>query len=99
MADWRELIETGNYAEAEPLMLAETDRGVGYFPFNEVRATFYENWGDIVSDIADSKAKYEVAEFNWRQWASCSTSGGEGTARMSEVLRVEKKMEALNADR
>jgi len=80
-------------------MLAETDRGVGYFPFNEIRATFYENRGDTLSEIADAKAKYELAEFNWRQWASCSTSGGEGTARMSEIHRLEKNLESLNADR
>jgi len=99
MANWRELANDGSYAEAEAEMLAETDRGEGYFPLNEIRASFYENWGDKLSDVADAKAKYELAEFNWRQWAACSTSGGEGTARMSDVYRVVKKLEPLNADR
>ena len=98
MNDWRELTENGNYSAAEHLMLAETDRGDGYFPDNEVRASFYENWGDTLSGV-EKIAKYELALTNWQQWASCSTSGGEGTARMMEVNRVREKLEAPNADR
>ncbi len=99
MANWRDFAINGRYGEAEAEMLAETDRGEGYFPLNETRAAFYENWGDTLSDVSDAKAKYKLAELNWRQWASCSTSGGEGTARMTEVDRVQKKLETLNADR
>jgi len=99
MSEWLELVQTGKYAEAEAEMLAETDRGEGFFPLNEVRASFYEKWGDALSGVADASAKYQAAELNWRQWASCSTSGGEGTARMVDVQRVVKKLEALNADR
>ena len=49
MANWRELASEVRYAEAEAEMLAETDRGPGFFPINEVRASFYENWGDALS--------------------------------------------------
>ncbi len=92
MSDWLELVQTGRYAEGEAEMLAETDRGEGFFPLNEVRASFYENWGDYIG--GDERiAKYNEALRNWRMFASCSTSGGEGTARMMDVHRVEKKLE------
>ena len=98
MANWRELASDGKYFEAEAEMLAETDRGEGFFPINEVRASFYEYWGDTLG--GDEKiAKYKLALTNWEQWASCSTSGGEGTARMMDVKRLLKKLEALNVDR
>jgi hypothetical protein len=91
MANWRELAGNGNYLEGEAAMLAETDRGEGFFPINEIRASYYENWGDAIS--GDEKiAKYELALTNWEMWAACSTSGGEGTARMAEVYRVKKKL-------
>lgn len=80
-------------------MLAETDRGEGFFPINEIRAEFYENWGDTLDDRFEKRAKYEAAVLNWEMWAACSTSGGEGTARMSEVHRVQAKLEQLNVDR
>ena len=76
-------------------MLAETDRGEGFFPLNEIRAGFYETWGDRISDIDAKRIRYEAALLNWEMWAACSTSGGEGTARMSEVHRVREKIEAL----
>lgn len=99
MANWKELLSEGRYAEAEAEMLAYTDRGEGFFPLNEIRASFYEKWGDALNGAADASDKYQIAELNWQQWAACSTSGGEGTARMAEVQRVAKKLEALNADR
>lgn len=91
MTNWRELEGDGNYLEGEAAMLAETDRGEGLFPINEIRASYYENWGDAISG-AEKTAKYELALTNWEQWASCSTSGGEGTARMTEVYRVREKL-------
>ncbi|MBK7394296.1 MAG: hypothetical protein IPI64_13525 [Chloracidobacterium sp.] len=94
MADWKELAGDGKYVEAEADMLAETDRGVGFFPDNEIRASFYENWGDTLSG-EEQIAKYKVALINWGQWASCSTSGGEGTARMMDVHRVSKMIDDL----
>jgi hypothetical protein len=95
MANWRELVEQGNYSGAESEMLAETDRGEGFFPYNEVRASFYEDWGDSLDGL-ERTAKYRLALTNWEQWASCSTSGGEGTARMSEVHRVSEKLRSEN---
>ena len=94
MSDWRELASDGNFAQAESAMLVETDRGVGFFPDNEIRASFYENWGDTLSG-EEQIAKYKVALLNWGQWASCSTSGGEGTARMMDVHRVSKMIDDL----
>lgn len=92
------MAQAGRFADAEAAMIAETDRGEGFFPENEIRASFYENWGDTL-DGDGSTAKYKLALTNWEMWAACSTSGGEGTARMSEVQRVREKLEQLNADR
>lgn len=92
---WRDFEEQGNYPEAEPLMLAETNRGEGFFPDCEVRASFYENWGDRLSG-PDQIEKYGEAENYWRMHAAQSTSGGEGTARMLDVSRVENKLLAAN---
>jgi hypothetical protein len=85
----------GNYADAEPHMLAVTDRGEGLFPENEARAAFYENWGDALGAGEQAVEKLKLALTNWEMWAACSTSGGEGTARMSEVHRVEQKIARL----
>ena len=89
---WQEMVAKGDFETAEPLMLAETSAPDGYFPDNEPRAMFYESWGDKLGRTADAVEKYREAENNWAMWASCSTSGGEGTARMSEVRRVEEKI-------
>jgi hypothetical protein len=94
MSDWRELVNIGNFTDAEEPMLAETDRGEGFFPENEIRAFFYEDWGDTLSG-GEKIAKYELALTNWRMWAACSTSGGEGTARMMEVNRVLEKIKTI----
>lgn len=94
MKTWRELIDSGNYESAEPLMLADTDRGEGYFPDCEIRASFYENWGDtLVGDV--QIAKYREALNYWQMHAAQSTSGGEGTARMLDVSRVQKLLDEL----
>jgi hypothetical protein len=92
--NWRELVSEGRYAEAEAAMLAETDRGVDMFPDNQIRASFYENWGDALGGDED---KYREALINWQQFASCSTSGGEGTARMMDVNRVLGKIENVSS--
>lgn len=95
--NWRELVAEGSYAEAEAGMLAETDRGEGVFPLNEVRASFYENWGDRL-DGDERIAEYEEALKNWQQFASYATSGGEGMARMLDVNRILKKIEDLSKE-
>lgn len=94
MTTWRELTESGNYVDAEPLMLAETDRGDGYFPDCEVRASFYENWAETLAG-EDQNAKYHEALRYWQMHAVQSTSGGEGTARMLDVTRVQRIIESL----
>jgi len=92
MADWHELFTNGSYAEAEAAMLAETDRGQGYFPDCEVRASFYENWGDSLAGDEQIE-RYREALNYWQMHASQATSGGEGTARMLDVYRVSKKID------
>ena len=90
--EWWQIAREGKYAETEATMLAATDRGEGYFPECEVRASYYENWGDTLSG-EDQIAKYREAMNYWQMHASQSTSGGEGTARMMDVHRMEKKLE------
>ena len=97
-AGWLDLSRAGRFAEGEPAMLRATAAPEGYFPLNEVRASFYENWGDRL-DGAEKRAKYEEALLNWQMFASCATSGGEGTARMMDVHRVEKKLAKLVGDK
>ncbi|HMT08965.1 MAG TPA: hypothetical protein PKA82_13250 [Pyrinomonadaceae bacterium] len=92
---WQELIETGNYDDAEPLMLAETDRGEGYYPDCEMRASFYENWAEML-DGESQLRKYRDALNYWQMHAAQSTSGGEGTARMLDVNRVAKIIDGLS---
>lgn len=93
--EWWQIAREGKYAEMEPTMLAATDRGEGYFPECEVRGSYYENWGDTLSG-AEQTEKYREALNYWQMHASQSTSGGEGTARMLDVHRVQKKLETLN---
>ena len=97
-SDWWEAARQGKYAEMEATMLAATDHGEGYFPDCEVRGAYYENWGDTLAGD-EKKAKYQESIRYWQMFASCATSGGEGTARMMDVHRLEKKLERLNADR
>lgn len=92
--EWWQIAREGKYAETEATMLAATDRGEGYYPECEVRASYYENWGDTLSG-EDQIAKYREALNYWQMHASQSTSGGEGTARMMDVHRLKKKLERL----
>ncbi len=92
--DWWEVARDGKYAEMEPAMLAETDRGQGFFPECEVRGSYYENWGDTLCG-EEQIAKYREALNYWQMHACQATSGGEGTARMLDVDRVLKKIESL----
>ncbi|MFT3743617.1 MAG: hypothetical protein QM785_04905 [Pyrinomonadaceae bacterium] len=94
--EWWQIAREGKYAETEATMLAATDRGEGYFPECEVRASYYENWGDTLSG-EDQIAKYREALNYWQMHASQSTSGGEGTARMMDVHRLEKKIAKLES--
>lgn len=90
--EWWAIAREGKYAEAEATMLAATDRGEGYFPECEVRGSYYENWGDTLGG-EERTAKYREALNYWQMHASQATSGGEGTARMMDVHRIEKKLE------
>ena len=91
MDDWRNLVKERKFAEAEALMLADTE------PINERdnavdRAEFYEGWGDATRSPVDAIDRYNQADFFFSIYASWSTSGGEGTARMSDVNRVRNKV-------
>jgi hypothetical protein len=93
MDDWRELVKQKRFAEAEPLMMAATDpdkdkTGDGMFD----RGQFYEAWGDATRDPIEATDHYNQADYYFSIYASWSTSGGEGTARMTDVNRVRNKV-------
>ncbi|HSU24579.1 MAG TPA: hypothetical protein VLI65_01235 [Pyrinomonadaceae bacterium] len=93
MEDWRELVKLGRFADAEPLMLADTDPIEGRDGGNAVaRAEFYEAWGDASREPLEAVDRYTEADLYFGIFASWSTSGGEGTARMLDVNRVRNKV-------
>ena len=79
------------FAEAEPLMLADTDNDP-YGDHTVARAEFYESWGDATREPLEAIDHYNQADFYFGIFASWSTSGGEGTARMRDVTRVQNKV-------
>jgi hypothetical protein len=79
-------------------MLEETEGIDGRGPDAEVRAQFYEDWGDALQTKAEVEEKYREAHRNWAIFASWATSGGEGTARMRDANRVLEKLENLRKD-
>jgi len=95
MDDWRELVNQRRFAEAEPVMLAAlgTERSEDPYGHNTAaRGEFYEAWGDATRDPIDATDRYNQADFYFSMYASWSTSGGEGTARMIDVNRVRNKV-------
>jgi hypothetical protein len=77
-------------------MLAETEKQTGYGYEVLTRAGFYEDWGDCAGSAEEAKRLYGEALSGFQFFASCATSGGEGTARMMDVKRVQKKIAALD---
>ena len=96
MKDWRDLARQGKYAEAEKLMLAETEHKTGYGDEVITRAAFYEDWGEHAEDEWEKRRAFEKSLGYFQLFASWATSGGEGSARMIDVLRVERKLAGLN---
>jgi len=99
-ASWHHLVEAGRFAEAEALMLAGTPQTRDEDPYGDntvARAEFYEAWGDTAGQTAEALAAYRQADHYFGLFASWSTSGGEGTARMRDVTRVQDKKRALEA--
>ena len=93
MDDWKQLAKMGRFAEAESLMLAATDIEHDKFGDDTVaRAEFYEAWGDATREPLAAIDHYNQADFYFAIYASWSTSGGEGTARMRDVDRVRTKV-------
>ena len=93
MDDWRHLAKASRFVEAESLMLAATDIEHDKFGDDTVaRAEFYEAWGDATRDPVEAIDHYNQADFYFSIYASWSTSGGEGTARMRDVNRVRTKV-------
>jgi hypothetical protein len=88
-------MKLGRFAEAEPAMFAETEGREGLGPDAENRAWFYEAWGDFLMPDKSAEAKYQESSWYYSIFASWSTSGGEGTARMAEVRRVNEKIESV----
>ena len=96
MSGWRELMAAGRFDEAEAPMLAECGGRPNEWPADpEALGEFYETWGDTLSPGLTAIEKYEKAHGNFAIFASWSTSGGEGTARMMDVNRVLAKIEHL----
>lgn len=95
MSDWRSLIAAGKFEEAEVLMLNETGTPDGYGGETVTRAEFYEAWADSLGDRTAAITMYWRSHSFWATYASWSTSGGEGTARMRDVNRVLLKLEEL----
>lgn len=99
---WHLLVAVGRYAEAEPLMLAGTPQTPDVDPYGDntvARAEFYEKWGDAAGTGPEAIKHYRESQNYFGLFASWSTSGGEGTARMTDVNRVRNKLEALDIDR
>jgi hypothetical protein len=99
MSEWRELMQQRRFAEAEPLMLADTDTDED--PYGEhtvARAEFYESWGDATREPLEAIDHYNQADFYFGIFASWSTSGGEGTARMRDVTRVQNKVKNVKRE-
>ena len=95
MSDWRAMVAAGRFEEAEPIMLAEAATPDGYGGETEMMGEFYEAWGDAIRDPAAATRKYWDSHNHFALYASWSTSGGEGTARMLAVNRVLRKIAAL----
>ena len=98
MNAWRALFAAGKFADAEPMMLDATAEPDGSMLDAEARAEFYESWGDTLSVAHEAEEKYRSAHYYWAIFASWSTSGGEGTARMRDANRVLLKLEALRSN-
>jgi hypothetical protein len=96
MDKWLHLVEQKRFAEAEIIVQAEYEARAHLGDEVENRGWFYEQWGDYAKNRAEKKYLYEKAVRDFQIFASWSTSGGEGTARMRAVYRVEQKLSALN---
>jgi hypothetical protein len=86
------LARQGKFEEAESLMLEETAKETGYGYELIARAAFYEDWGARADSKEKAKEYYEKALDGFWQFAAGATSGGEGTARMIDVKRLQKKL-------
>ncbi len=93
--DRTKLAKRRKFAEAEAVMLAETEQETGYGNETLTRAGFYENWGDACRDKDEAKKHYEKSLSGYYLFASWATGSGEGLERMMNVERVEKKLAKL----
>lgn len=85
--NWAELAKTHKWPFVELNMLARTTDEDAC-----ERGQFYEAWGDSTRSPLDAIDHYNQADFYFGIFASWSTSGGEGTARMRDVDRVRNKV-------
>lgn len=90
---WHLQVALGRFAEAEPLMLAGTEKNDPFGDNTVARAEFYEQWGNAATTPAEAIKAYREAAMYYSIFASWATSGGEGTARMTDVYRVSKLIE------
>lgn len=102
-ATFSALVAGGHFGQAEALLdevlPTDPDPDPGGHHTTD-RAAFYEAWGDHRArrgDVVGADQAYEVAEGQWRRFASWATAGGEGLARMLDVDRVVAKRQHLRA--
>jgi len=93
---WRDLVSQGRFTEAEEAAVSEAGGPPGEWPRDpEALGWFYETWGDRAVDKAERIRAYLEADRYFGIFASWSTSGGEGTARIMDVDRVQVKRREL----
>ncbi|MBE7515373.1 MAG: hypothetical protein HS105_02000 [Chloracidobacterium sp.] len=97
MTSWEELVEQGNFSDAERPMLIATDGGGGLAPDCATRAGFYENWAEHL-DGYQKNAKYQEALVYLQMYAMRAPTGEEEAARTAEVDRVQKIVDELEGD-
>ena len=66
------------------------------YQLSSLGANLLETIGDSLADSALRKALYAEALYHAEWYAACSTSGGEGTARMMHVHEIETKLRTLD---
>lgn len=94
MSDWLELMNQKRFEEAVEQVEAEFAAGSNDTEHILVRAGFYENWGDWLSekDPGEARRLYARSLADYQRFASWSTAAAEGHLRMMDVDRVTEKL-------
>jgi hypothetical protein len=99
MENWRDLMRQKRFSEAEKVITEEFSRLEHIGDSILSRGYFYETWASNVERQNPQQALvyYHKALNDYSVYASWATSGGEGTARMVDVDRLDKKIQKLEA--